>query len=1064
VSRVETEQRPPPPVVGARVAQAVSEGLQFVVAAGIASLCAYGIWNELPEQLDVRTDIVGYPIFNNFNPSRYFWLYWLIIGFVPLVTLPLFLVLRKLVPRMDRPQGVRAQRRPAVEPPPVPASGFEVVTVGVARVLFVGAIFALVTAFAVSQDRDWILPIGVPVTAGYAVLAVLAALALGRVKRLRATFWGRLALLNAVAVPFCVGSLYAVSRETEVTILANGEIRKYSWFPLWLAVGLTAVALAWVARGAILAHGVHDLRVLERRLLLVVAGPVLLLLFVAVLPGARGGVDMFHEGELLAGARLLEDGAFPWRDFIFIHGLLTDGVFQAIGFKVFEDSRWGYVAGTLIIIIPLYWISHYYLFAYLFHRNWLFLVGTQLALILGVLYDGALRFIFLPFVLVLMGALLSKASWARAAVFMTTLVAQTVLTPEAGLAALAVLVVVVAFEAYYYDRSKTIAENFRRTLMCAGVGAVLTLLWAVFLMAFGALDDFVFTYLTFASDHQLTGSLPVHWVSDRFRFAAVAPVVLVVLAFWFFALQILRRGPLRIADWVMGAAALFVALYYHKFLARADVHVFQILAVTIPLLYYAAYRLLGLIEDVARRVSARFWRRMPVRFVLTSVAVVILTVEAPFAFADVVRRAPTQLHATVSQEAQTPAVGFTDPEGIYDDLLKSVDRTLHAYLGPDDELFDFTNSPAFFHYFLDWWPATRYYHVSMAIRSDTQEDLIHELERTRPKLVVYSSSATGLGTWDEIPNQVRHYLISRYLLEHYRPLFSKDGFLFLARRDAELPPPAALAKRLGGLETKGLYFRTYSCVWGYAPNFLKAGPSDASSARPLVLTPHRLGRLLSVSGWAVDREAPGPAAKVVAAVNGRVVAQAVPTGDRPDIVESLGNDAFLSSAFSLSVPPGAVSQDRLRAVRVYALTHSGKATEVGHGSETAWGAGNLPKPAKLRLGKRLVPVVEGAAQGFADSSSLTSAVFAVDLPAGTRTSAYDWLEIETPSPMRKSGFNINDQLTMPERGISLKTLDRGERKIRVLAGACSQWHGYRSRRLYVISGSGADIKAVRLYR
>jgi hypothetical protein len=53
---------------------------------------------------------------------------------------------------------------------------------------------------------------------------------------------------------------------------------------------------------------------------------------------------------------------------------------------------------------------------------------------------------------------------------------------------------------------------------------------------------------------------------------------------------------------------------------------------------------------------------------------------------------------------------------------------------------------------------------------------------------------------------------------------------------------------------------------------------------------------------------------------------------------------------------------------------------------------------------------------------------------------------------------------MPERGISLKTLDRGERKIRVLAGACSQWHGYRSRRLYLISGSGADIKAVRLYR
>ena len=44
---------------------------------------------------------------------------------------------------------------------------------------------------------------------------------------------------------------------------------------------------------------------------------------------------------------------------------------------------------------------------------------------------------------------------------------------------------------------------------------------------------------------------------------------------------------------------------------------------------------------------------------------------------------------------------------------------------------------------LDRPPSTRYFHVSMAIRQNTQSDLVKQLEERRPKLVVFSSSGFG---------------------------------------------------------------------------------------------------------------------------------------------------------------------------------------------------------------------------------------------------------------------------------------------------------------------------------
>ena len=88
------------------------------------------------------------------------------------------------------------------------------------------------------------------------------------------------------------------------------------------------------------------------------------------------------------------------------------------------------------------------------------------------------------------------------------------------------------------------------------------------LAALHALDDFFFFYRTFAPDHSLTGGIPLVWLDTRFKVAAIAPVVLVILAIWFFAVALRARRSPAVDDWVMASLAITVLLYYPKFLAR----------------------------------------------------------------------------------------------------------------------------------------------------------------------------------------------------------------------------------------------------------------------------------------------------------------------------------------------------------------------------------------------------------------------------------------------------------------------------------------------------------------
>jgi hypothetical protein len=1017
--------------------------LRAAIAVSLAAALTSFLSGRLPRSLDVTTDVIGYPIFANFNVDRYLWIYGLWVAFFPLAAVAIDIALSRFT------GGVFAGLTTASTSDPTsdePHSARTTPAVALMRTAFVGLVLGVEVSIGWNLDGLRFLLVCTGTAVLYAAVALRIAVLAGRF-RPRLSVPERLAAINVYGSLLTVFGLYPVSEATQMQVLATGNIYEYPWFPLWLALLLTACLLV-VAVIATRRAGIR-LPSLERRFLLLVPAPVLLLLVLAQLPGELGVLDFFHEGELLAAAQLTADGAFPWRDLMFIHGLLHDVLAPWFSLTVFENTRWGGAAGATVLLFPLYWVSQYFLAVHLFGRNVLFLLGTQLAVVLGLVRDAHIRFALLPFVLLLLAAVLRKPTWPRMAGLAAVLAVQAVIAPETTIVIPACFIVLGVYEVSWYRKGLGLRTNFRRTLGTAAVGLLILSAFFLMLAAFHALDDFLFYYRTFAPDHSLTGGIPLVWLDTRFKVAAIAPVVLVILAIWYFAVALRARKRPAIDDWVMAALAITVLLYYPKFLARPDAHVYQPWAVTVPLLFYAVYRVVTLLENrMARTVIRVGHLSLSPRYWVTAAALVVVAVASPRGIFEVTADVPGRLSATAHFEPFSPRLGYMNPLATDLRIFSDLERTLDTYLGPRDRLFDFSNNPMLFHYLLDRLPSTRYFHVSMAIRKHTQTDLVKELERRPPKLVVFSSSpAFGLPAWDGISNQVRHYDVSQYILDHYRPVLDSHSFVLMARND--------LAQSVASGTTDHLYFANLPCDWGYAPNFLGTRP-DPEEVRKAVVVPLRPTEgVVTATGWAVDLAASAPAQKVVAAVGSRVIARATPSSDRADIAGRLGVQRYARSGFTMLIP-GSASLERLR---FFVLTRSGEARELGYGFASGL-APTAPAPKRVNLAGRSFRVSSGVIYGVVESVAAPKHTYALELPA--QPGRFSWLEIRTGSPFLDNTLGVTDAPGEWIRTITFKTLDRGRQSIWVQVGACSQWHGFRNDHLYLESAADQPISEVRL--
>ena len=825
----------------------IPRAARLAVAVPVAAAVAVLVRWALPEGLDLRTDIVGYPIHRNFDVYGLFRNYYAVL-LVPVVAVAVDAGLGRWSRRRRPGQAVDRPPRPPVGDPAPDQEAWSAPKAAAGRLLFAGAVAGLAAALAVQPSEQFWLLVGF-MALGYVVLVTVTGAALGRVAgRLEPV--ARRALVNAVALAGLPLLLYAVSASSEVTVLAGGQVRPEPWLPLWLAVAATAILLAAVARGLARAGSDGEVLLLERRAVLLVAGSVGLFLAIARLPGAVGGMDFFHDGEHLVGADLVGHGAFPWRDVLFVHGLVEDVVHAGLGFWVFGNDVWGGLAGLTVVLGPLYWVGLYLLSVHLFGRNWLFLVLTVALVLQGWLTPELNRLVLLPYLLLALAGLLRRATPARAACFVLLGLATSVATPESALAVLAGGITVVAFDAWYGPTGVGPGRRFRRTLWCAAASVVAVAVWFAYLAANGALGSFLFSYRAFLRDHELTGGFPVSGTGFDFWFAVVVPVGVAVGYLWWFGDRLARRRPTTTGDWVAASVAVFVLLYFRKFLSRADHHAFHVLAASLPLLYYALYRVVDGAESALRRTAlggrvTAATTRHPVSLALV---VLLLALTPGPALGAAEDRIPHSWQVTVPDDL--PRLGYSTATALPPKIEEDLGLVLATVLDPGDELFDMTNSTALFHYLLGVEPATRYYHVSMAIRRSTQRDLIEGLRRARPKLVVLDGGY-GLPNWDLIPNTVRHYEVAEYVLRRYKPLVHARSFTFLLRADLAMPPLEGLAARMSEPPGTGdILAGSRPCEWGYAPEFLsddRAVTAGAGVSLPFSVTPDGRGQAVTLT-------------------------------------------------------------------------------------------------------------------------------------------------------------------------------------------------------------------------
>jgi hypothetical protein len=1048
--------------------------LRMLFSGALSALIDLLVWSTRSTHLSGHLDVIGKPTFTDFDISPTFLKYRLITYAFPAGVILSYALLTR--------RGPLKSRAPAARDVPVPLLPMQSTQVSadddtgalqsvalwrvIAPAVFVGFVAALGSGRLHAK-------LGLPsVVAACAYAAIVLALSwiASRLRLERGPAYlrpprDRAAIIaGAAGSVAAIGGLWFVARHTEV-MLPHGHLRRWSWLPLWLAVVGILAAWAW---------GIDQLRrgrspqVTERRLRVVLLGSAAMYLVVAVIPPELNWFQGFDDGQSVAGASLLLHGYFPWRDFQFIHGIYPDVLDALLGFHIFGRTAWGVDAGNALILVPLSWIGVYLLAVWGSRRGSLVVLAplafAASAASAVAVASGAFglvpidpRFIAVAFVLLLLGKSLSTPRLAWTVLLTTVLFIEAVSTPDADVQVPAVLVVILASDLVHRQAGQTIFAALRRTRCFVATGAALLIVWVAFLASQHALKGYINWFIIFVPDHVLEGAGPPNGVGPFQSFMFRLMVALVILTVLSAAWRVHRRRPWTPLHWVTLAAALSAGVYGEQAVARYDdPHVAYSLDVGLPLFVLVAAAAAPRVEHFARALVSRLskgrgWGRyitQPVT-VVGLIATILLVPAAHRTLGDAAQRTRTQ----VKKQGPPTGLGYSAPglpggPGVLSDLRK----VLATYEPKNAPFFDMTNAPGYFYFLLAQHPASSFTNLSQAITPKTQQMLIHDLEKTRPPLISFSAPQTlGWTLFDNVPNEVRDYDVSRYVLTGWTPLLATHGVLFLLRNDLVAKRPA-VPHLTQPAQTTGLYNSQAECTWGYSANFLESPPKGSS----LTLRSHTSSqaRRVTVVGWDYDPVVRKPAKELVV-LAGHRVAGIVPLGvDRPDVAQALRTSKAAHSGFNytfltkLSGP-----------VTTYALTSDDQLHPMVLPSEGApiVSRVRMPDGATLRVG---APITAG----HLDTKTVSSVrISTFQLPKSTRGAAYQLATFGSKTTIGPATLTLADSLAAQDRAdISAKVLPLSGSKLSVRVGSCLQWYGYRRRTLYVMQHGGSQISSLTL--
>ncbi|MGK0173164.1 MAG: hypothetical protein ACI9W2_004911 [Gammaproteobacteria bacterium] len=141
------------------------------------------------------------------------------------------------------------------------------------------------------------------------------------------------------------------------------------------------------------------------------------------------------------------------------------------------------------------------------------------------------------------------------------------------------------------------------------------------------------------------------------------------------------------------------------------------------------------------------------------------------------QRPVSHLEARITGLAETAPVGATVRRGgqalIPRRQARTIERVvsyLQAHCAPDEPIFDFTNQGAYY-FFADRLNATRYYQASFAVTASMEQEIVSDLIRNSPKLVLAmpnprSPSGFGNGGITAVQVIIGRHIQAHYTLEH----------------------------------------------------------------------------------------------------------------------------------------------------------------------------------------------------------------------------------------------------------------------------------------------------------
>jgi hypothetical protein len=1053
--------------------------MRFVIACGVAVVVTDALWHHVPGMLKASTDIVGYPIFANFDFNRYFSAYELIVVVLPGVAFALFALLAWRGPlREARPalpvlpitmlDGAHDDATAATSSDPAPRP-YRLASAA-ARLLLPTVTVALEISALRAAGQKAPSTLGLIAGLSYVVAVVGGAALASKVFESSNVGWAsnisgaRAAEIVRSGAALCVVPLlFVVSHSTTVTVQSDRRIVHYPWLPLWLVVIVTVGVAIWFAARVLPGRSKRAPGSTENAILLFVVGPMLVFLCVASLPGAFGLFDGFDDSQALAVVQLTFHGFFPWKDLFFIHGVLSDVFDYGVGMAVFSNSRWGAYAGSSMLVSSTTIVIFYYFTAYFSRRNRLLVLGVSLALVLGLFSGLADRFEFAPLLLILFDRVLRRRTKVWCGTFMAALVVESILTPETGLLAVGILATIVVFEWCNRTPETALKDGFFRTIWCVVFGLALSAVWVCFLATTGALSGFIDYYRLFGPGHSISGAIPTQWSllhNPAVTVEFFLPVVLVVMTFWRAVAKLRGRRTWSTRDWTMIAAATWVLLYYGKGLGRADSgHVGETFTVTIPLLLLWVIELLGICDPfVGRALKTQRARGWVPRHLVTAVAIVAVVVAAP-QWILTLNKTAVHVRAVVPTEPTVPRLGYALPSAINTTMLTDLTAVLDQYAGTKGPVFDFSNDPGVLYYLLGRTPGTRYFTVSMAIPLFAQQMLVSELEKSKPKVVVFNDVTNGLPQWDGIVNMVRHYFVSQYILDHYTPLVDVDGQLIMLRSDL-VAGAAPLPNVSGTSLTSDLYFDAPTCDWGDAPNFLSV-PGEPVPGSAVVVPTHVIANGFElVSGWAIDHAALAPAREVIAVSDGKVVATTVPDIARADVARALKSSGVLRSGFSL------VLSRSQRPVQLYALNRDNTVTPLQLSTAVNARVITPGKAMSVQTDDGVIHRVTAlSGNGNVENGYQSNdRVLKLALPSGTDLASYRWIELSSTEHLSSGPVVLTDALGAESHEISFNVLSSAGSNIAVPVGNCQQWHGYENHDLMLVTRQHGPVPTLSLSR